>query len=726
MGADVGRESDDETGRERPVEARGERSIAAGRDIGQAVTGDHATVNNINGGTFGAPVIQARDISGLYTGPQYTGDHNDFRGAEFHDKVVAKEEHNHTEHNYYGNVPAPAQWKPVTEVEPWEFGVGETRHIPGQPDVPRYVPRDCDEELRTALGRPGLVLILGEPYAGKSYTAWQGVRSLEGHVFYAPGGAEDLRHVPAALRGGRGKYVVWLDEFDHLGEGVLEPGLLNKLTGLGVVVVGTMHPDEYYRRRARTAPSDRVVAKARTVLLPSEWSEDELARLWDSGDPRAYPAYEWSGKEGPASYFAVGHQLFDEWQREGTRARHPRGQLLVRTAVDLARCGVMTAVPIELLRSVHEKYGAVEGGESFEEARAWATERMFRVPGLLVAGEEADTWRAHGALVAEAVGSGTLEPVPDEVWWALLCEVEDAAQREVLRDAAYLTLWSRIEAGDSEVAHGLGVLMGGDKGEALLRRAADAGHVMASVDLAWRLLDREDEQAALPYLERAASDGNTWAALQLGRLHRKRAEHWLRQAAEAGDGEAAQALGEMLLASGGGETLRWYTKAVKAGHKEVATSLGRALSYRGNKGDAEYWLRRGAELEEPDGVHSLAVFLHRLGGHDVEVEQLYRRAEELGHPAASRNLGNLLLHTGAVEEGEELLRQEAVRGSGDAAYWLSKHLRNRGNAEEADRWLHKAAELDHYYAMRRLSPLPVPSTDQPTGQPTGQPDTVTE
>ena len=734
MGAAVVRESDDETGQGRSAEADGERSVAAGGDIGTAVTNNAVTNNAVTnntitgGGTFNAPIIQARNVGAqvhnvgdLSTGPQHTGDHYDFRDADFQDKVVAREENHHTEYNYYGNVPAPTEWRPVAEVEPWEFGVGATRHISGQPGIPPYVSRDCDEELRTVLSRSGLVVILGERYAGKSYTAWRGVRSLEdGHVFHAPDHGEDLRDLPAALKSRPGKYVVWLDELtDHLGEGGLEPKLLGRLTGLGAVVLGTMRPGRYYERRLGTAPGDRVVAMARTVKLPREWSDAELDRLAESDDPRAYPAFMWSGKEGVASYFAVGHLLFDEWQREGTRAEHPRGQRLVRAAVDVARCGVRKAVPIGLLREVHEKYGDVEEGETFEEALAWATASMFGVSGLLVEGEEPGTWRAYGALVAEAVRSEDLEPVPEGVWWTLLDEVEDDAQSAALIDAAHAALRPRIEAGDTDVAFMLSVYMGGDEGEALARGAADAGHPQALAYMARRLSNRQDEQVALPYLEGAARNGDAWAAFQLGRIHRERAERWLTRAAEAGDGAAAHALGDMVLGTGGGEALRWYVEAVRAGHELAATGLGRALAYTGRSmRDAEFWLRRGAALGEAGAVHSLAVFLHGQGGHGTEVEQLYRRAVELGDPSASRNLGTFLVTTDAFGEGETRLRQDAALGSDKAALWLSLHLTKHGHEEEAEEWLHKAAELGNYYALRRLGQLPAPPGDQP--------DTVTE
>ncbi|WP_200307499.1 tetratricopeptide repeat protein [Streptomyces adelaidensis] len=727
MGAGVGRESDEEAGTERSVEASGSNSIAAGGDIANAITG----------GVYHEPVIMARTIGGtVSTGAQVAGDHVDFRDATINGRVVA------AEHHHYGSVPAPAEWRPVADAEPLEFGVRPTQHIPGQSDVPPYVPRDRDEELRAKLAYRGLVLILGEPYAGKSYTAWHGVRSLAGHRLYAPDPGEDLRGLLAVLKGAPGEYVVWLDEVtDHLGlgEGGLDPRLLGRLTALGAVVLGTMDSEEYYRRRSGSAPGDQVVAMARTVELPREWSEAELVRLATHDDPRAYPAYMWSGKEGAASYFAVGHLLFDEWRRVGTRAGHPRGHLLVRAAVDLARCSVTGAVPVGLLRQVQERYGT-EDRESFDDALAWATTSMFGVSGLLVRGEADDTWRAYGALVAEALRSEDLEPVPDEVWWLLLDAAEGGEariDRAAVLDAAHAALHPRFEEGDAELMFAFADRVGGEARETLLRAAADAGHPQAAEEWAALLLHTGDEAAALRYLESAAERGSVSAAGEAGRLHRIRAERFLRTAAEGGDGAAAHGLGDMLLGTEGSEALRWYVRAVGAGHERAAAGLGRALEYRGSS-EAEFWIRRGAALGDPHAVLSLAVFLHREGDHDAEVEQLYRRAMAAGHPAASRGLGNFLVRTGSVVEGMELLRHSAVQGDAEAAFWLWR-MQSGAEREEAEEWLRRAAEQGHYYARKQLGELPVPPGDRsvppgdrpvPDGDrsvpPGDRPDTVTE
>lgn len=646
------------------------------------------------------------------------GDHVDFRDGRFHDRVVG------VQHNHYGTVPAPAQWRPVEHVGPVEFGVRPTRHVPGLPDVPPYVPRDCDDDLHAKLVHNGLVLILGEPYAGKSYTAWQGVRSLEGHRLCAPDSGEDLRALLSALHGKPGEYVVWLDELtDHLGVGGLDPRLLGRLTSLGVVVLGSMSPDEYYRRRTGTAPGDRVVAAARTVRLEREWSKAELERLAALDDPRAYPAYMWSGREGAASYFAIGHHLFDEWRRVGTQLEHPRGQLLVRAAVDLARCGVTAAVPVDLLRAVQEQYGTVER-ESFEDAIDWATTPMFGVSGLLVEGDENNTWRAYGALVAEALGPGDLEPVPDEVWWTLLDAAREPGSPLDFRavvDAARTAMYPRLQAGDPTVALGFARRVEGDEREAWLRRAADAGHPQAALELAEFLRDRGDEGGALPYLEQAAEAGNSRAAAVLGSLLRKRAEHWLRVAAEAGDGAAAHQLGDMLVGTGReDEALSCYYKAAFAGRREVAASLGTLLSSWRDP-EAEIWLRYGAAWGDARAAGELGLYLSRQDEQgEAEMDRFFQQAAEGGDANGARNLGLSREKQGRFDEAMALYRQALEGGIMDTETSIGLLLQKQGKPEEAEEWLRKAAATNPTGLPETLPPPP------PRHTPTESPDTVKE
>lgn len=651
--------------------------------------------------------------------PPPSGDHLDFRGSTFKGTVAA------VQHNHYAptSTPIPSAWRPVGHVGPVEFGVRPTRHVPGLPDVPPYVRRDCDDDLRTRLAHNGLVLILGEPCAGKSYTAWHGVRSLKDHRLHAPDQGDDLRAVLRALDGNPGDYVVWLDELtDHLGSGGLDLKLLGRFTSLGAVMLGTISPDEYYRRRSGTAPGERVIAAARTVELAREWSDAELERLAGLDDPRAYPAYMWSGREGAASYFAIGHLLFDEWQRVGTQVEHPRGRLLVRAAVDLARCGVRGAVPLELLRAVQGQYGTEER-ESFEDALAWATTPLFGVSGLLVQGDEPGTWRAYGALVAEALRSGgSLEPVPDGVWWALLDQpgARLSIDRDAVLDAARTALHPRLTGEDTALMIAFAGRVGPNERWDLLRRAADAGDRQGAEELATFLLTRGDTKEAMPYLEQAAEAGSSRAATALGALLRGQAETWLRKAAEDGDPVAAHALGDVLIGTGReDEALRWYRQAAAAGRHEVAVGLGALLS-RWRDPEAKVWLSYAAAWGDPRAVGELGVHLSwEPEADEAEVVPLYQRAAHAGDANAAHNLGLWMVRQGRFDEAMELYHQALEGGVTDAERSIAQLLEVQGKPVEAQDWYRRAATANPIGLPASLPP-------PPEGDRIPTPDTVRE
>ncbi|WP_158713447.1 tetratricopeptide repeat protein [Streptomyces sp. NRRL F-525] len=655
-------------------------------------------------------------------------DHLDFRGSTFRGTVAA------VQHNHYGAIPSPAAWRPVGQVGPVEFGVGPTRRVLGLPDVPPYVQRDCDEDLRIHLAHNGLVLILGEPYAGKSYTAWHGVQSLKRHILYAPYPGDDLRAVLSVLDGNPGEYVIWLDELtDHLGSGGLDLKLLGRFTSLGAVMLGTISPEEYYRRRSGTAPGERVIAAARTVELAREWSDAELERLAGLDDPRAYPAYMWSGREGAASYFAIGHLLFDEWRRVGTQVSHPRGQLLVRAAVDLARCGVRGAVPVELLRRVHEHYGAEER-ESFEDALAWATKPLFGASGLLVQGDEAQTWRVYGALVAEATrADGNLEPVPDEVWWTLLDESgpDFVVDRDAILDGARAAFLSRLNGEDTALMIAFSGRVGPDERCALLSRAADAGDWRGAEALAAFLMTRGDTTQAMPYLEQAAAAGGSWAATTLGKLLRDQAEAWLRIAAEAGDPVAAHELGDTLVGSGReDEALLWYRRAAAAGRREVAVSLGALLS-SWRAPEADVWLCYAAARGDARGAGELGVHLSwEPEADEVKLVPYYQPAAHAGDASAAFNLGQWMARQDRFDEAMELYRQALQGGVSEAETAIGVLLDLQGRMAEAADWYQRVEVADTYRWAGTANPIGLPGVlPEPPRPPDGTtptPDTVKE
>ncbi len=229
----------------------------------------------------------------------------------------------------------------------------------------------------------------------------------------------------------------------------------------------------------------------------------------------------------------------------------------------------------------------------------------------------------------------------------------------VLKDAAGFALrskeatesvrWFRkaAEAGDAEAALGLGGAYASGRGvpkdveEAArwFRQAAEAGNAEAARRLGIRFLEglgvERNEEEGIGWFRRAlafegrlgATDAETdaTAVCDVGCFYfdlvgsEEKALPWLRKAAEAGNVEAAGALGG-IYANGGGysgesenpfedarprqpnyaEAARWYRQAAEAGDAKAAFELG--LLYdegRGvekNAAETERWRRKAEEL----------------------------------------------------------------------------------------------------------------------------------
>ncbi|WP_411978455.1 Rv3235 family protein [Streptomyces sp. N50] len=519
--------------------------------------------------------------------PHPSQDHLDFRGSTFNGTVAA------VQHNHYGTgtLHDPSGWTTVEAADPIGLGVRRTRRLDRDPELPPYVRRDIDEQLGALVSTGGLVVVTGEPLAGKSRTAWAAVRdalSPKTRV-YGPSPGVDLHALPGVLRDRNGSYVLWLDELEgHLGERGLDSALLAQLSELHVPVVATMSDEAYDARRFGGGPAARVLARAETLELTCRWSEAELTRLGKKDDPRLADARRWHRERGVTEYLAVGPELWDEWWRARRVTAHPRGHGVVRVAVDLARLGVDKGVTPDVLEELSDYYEPLDGfdpgRESWADALAWATEVRHGVTGMLV-GDGDDPrggLRAFGSLAADAGRSSQTRTIPHEVLEAVrtlaLDEGEGSAFHLRFAKAAVAHFMPQAAAGSAEALfrlgrydHGLGLV----RREHCLSEAAKQGHDRAAAALAELLMSRGDLTEAQPYLEQAAKAGDSEAAATLGTLLRDQAETWLRQAADAGNAAAAHQLGDMLVGTGReGEALRWYRKAAAAGRREVAASRG--------------------------------------------------------------------------------------------------------------------------------------------------------
>ncbi|GGO56020.1 zinc ribbon domain-containing protein [Streptomyces lasiicapitis] len=461
--------------------------------------------------------------------------------------------------------PAPAKnWTRVSQLRRLWFGVRPTSRFGDEESLTPYVLRDCDEQLHALVARGvregGLVVVTGGPLSGKTMTAaWAALNTgvdPEPRV-HAPHPGADLRDLTSGPHDRTGHHILWLDELEgHLGPHGLTTALLSRLTQERVLVLATMTDTAYDEHRFGGGPAARVLSGAHTVELSRGWSPTELARLARADDRRLTDATKWRGSRGVTEYLALGPELWDEWRRARRPQAHPRGHLLVRAAVDITRCGLEEDIPLDVLREVHEGYSEDEalgiderGHEPFEHALAWATRLRYEATGLLVRGEQADTYRAYGSLVADAVRSGQFGAVPDWLWLA----VADGACRHGFDLAPVLAACraateARVAAGDVHVYVVLGLITeyAGNVSEAegWHRKAADRGGVLACNRLGHILVNRGAFVEAIGYLEQAAEAGWTDAYVTLVKLHRDRAGYWLTKAAEAGDPQAALHLTE--------------------------------------------------------------------------------------------------------------------------------------------------------------------------------------
>ncbi|MFI6547009.1 hypothetical protein ACIBO9_27540 [Streptomyces prunicolor] len=646
----------------------------------------------------------------------------DFRSGNFNGPVVGVQ---HVSNTYAAPPPSDAQpglldWPLAKDVEPRTHGVRPTRRMKGLPALPPYVGRDQDAAVNSALAQAssegGLVVVLGPAYVGKSRTALAAMAQvLSDHRVFAPAQHEDLRKLPAQLKGRTERCVVWLDDLDvHLGNGGLEPRLLGQLTGLETVVLATMREEAYAKYARRTSAQGRLLGLAQLVELPRAWGPAERKRAEETGDPRLIEAARESGTVGVATYLAIGPRLWNDWQLAPNRERHPRAHALVRAAVDLARCGLKGPLPQDLLVTVHEGYGiAGLERESLEDAWEWAGRKRYGVLHMLRRGERAKEPFADALpyFVHTAEQDETFPPVAGRVWSHAL---EAARANPATYDVESVAAGARAaylreaEAGDASAMHALGLLeesVGeGEKAEPWFRQAAEAGRVEAAGHLGRRLVERGKSREAEPFLEVAAEAGDGDAGTLLGKLLLERAERWLKAAAKAGNPEAAHRLGDVLLGRldvfGATE---YYFDAARMGYSGVALSMGLCSLLHNERDQADVWLGRAAS----DGGERVGDLQELLSLEPESLETAVANfASADGWPLDIAHYGVVLEKQGHPDEARTQYEKAYKSGDSYGAYRLATLLEAQGKPAEATTWFRKAAAMGHPAALKALAERP--------------------
>lgn len=196
------------------------------------------------------------------------------------------------------------------------------------------------------------------------------------------------------------------------------------------------------------------------------------------------------------------------------------------------------------------------------------------------------------------------------------------------------------------------------------KKAADLGNSYAHYSIGWQYQFgqgvNQDYQTAMEWYKKAADLGNAKAMSKIGDLYYnaqgvgkdfQKAMKWYRLAADKGNTDAMCCIGKMYRYANGVQTdyqesRRWYLLAADQGNTnamiEVASSYLSPPQWRDDQ-EAFNWYCLAAEKGNAEAMFSLGVFYEHGQGNTIakdfkKAQVWYKRAAELGHEHAKRNL----------------------------------------------------------------------------------------
>jgi hypothetical protein len=269
--------------------------------------------------------------------------------------------------------------RPITDLPgPLALGVhqavevGDTR----LPELPEYVPRDHDAQLRTIMEAADqasrMIVLVGDSSTGKTRALWEALRYLPGRWrVWSPVGARAL-HGGLAAAGVGPKTVVWLDDaHNYLGAASqLAEDIAERLIDLianpragPVLVAATLWPEYWQQLTAQprrpfgdlagaggaegsSAYVSALLESATCIQVPTAFGTDDLAAASNaaSHDPRIALALQNASMGRIAQYLAGAPQLFERY-----RVAPPEARALIDAAVDARRFGHANRLPERLL-----------------------------------------------------------------------------------------------------------------------------------------------------------------------------------------------------------------------------------------------------------------------------------------------------------------------------------------------------------------------------------------
>ncbi|WP_330246318.1 tetratricopeptide repeat protein [Streptomyces sp. NBC_00562] len=650
-----------------------------------------------------------------------------------------------------------AQFSPmrISSVDPLDLGVhrSENRH---DGKLPEYIPRTVDAELQRRVIRAshhgGFVLLVGDSTAGKTRSAFEALASCcPDAAVWSPLDGQDLISHLKDLVEVQDRCFLWLDDLErYIGPEGITPAVTNLLKQFKIPVVATMRAEQYRRlsptgrngnednhEHGHHALGSRVLQQLDPLILQRIWDGPELMRARNAGDSRITSAVDHSDLFGVAEYLAAGPRLYQEWELAWGAEGNPRGAALVAAAVDCARAGLTTEVPLSLLVELHEVYLERAGGdllrpEPLDIALDWASSRRYGVTSFLLPIKAGARYRVFDYLPDAISRHETAQPVPAQTWESVLVHaVPEGLSFHVGMAAVQYQEWSVAERAWSEALDrnpiparvNLGrVYVRTDRKERakqVWKEAVDLGSIDASVylgglyekegntqeaidlytigaekddahsiqHLAYAIPD--DNESATWWLRVASSDETGRSAYNLGQCYARlgdieSAKKWWRTAAEIGYSHAMNNYGLQLRKEGKeAEGLHWLEKASDSGNSKGMGNWAGYLFTKERKEEALVLLHRSIELGEMDSLAKLG-YLYMQEGDATQAEEFWRRGFEAGNALCAYNLGVRLEESGDQSGAEDAYRLASCGSITPAARSLAFMLVENGDAEEAE------------------------------------------
>ncbi|MGP3926579.1 tetratricopeptide repeat protein [Streptomyces sp. 8N616] len=565
-------------------------------------------------------------------------------------------------------------WRDVDSVDEVAFGVHRATESQGHPAVPPYVPRDVDNELdrrlENALGNGGLLLVTGDSAAGKTRALFESMkrRAVSWRVC-KPDPEAALSGISTSILESGERCLIWLDDLEaYIRQDGLTANLLDEITSSRVAILATMRSEIFEKLSEPEDPTNtthyqkyssataRLLRAAIRITVDRVWTSAERERASKIPDSRLADALAADSAHGVAEYLAAGPQMLAQWQHANRAGGNPRGAALVAAAVDLARTGVSSGLPVDALEALHESYLDRAGGsalrpESPEAAWKWASKVCLGITSPLIP-QRRNRWRAFDYLVSHVAREEDPATIPDASWRTAVGLVEDARRPQ-------MAVIARV-SGRADVA------------DAVLRPLAEAGDI----------------------------DGmNNLGALLVSQYNYADASRWFRQAALAGDALGAHNLGVIEFENGQlAEARKWFVQAIESGETQSMGPLGLVVESLGDEEEALRIWKRGTDAGD---AGSAFYYAERLRAQwDVEgAKQALQLAADGGLPIAALKYAGLLLQRRRTDEANRYIARAYERASNEArlgdarlAFLAGVISYALGRINEGNSWWERARE----------------------------------